>query len=101
MFLGKAGSKISDIRYQSGAEIVLPKKSEDEFVTIKISGTESEVQRAKEIIDSIANRPNKPRENSSIHIPHIPTESHHRKPESEAFDSNTWAALFEQCVSVH
>ncbi|KAK4884801.1 hypothetical protein RN001_001072 [Aquatica leii] len=51
--IGKGGSKISDLQYESGAKIVVTKETVGDNTIVKIGGSEDEINKAKEMIEQL------------------------------------------------
>ncbi|KAK4884800.1 hypothetical protein RN001_001071 [Aquatica leii] len=87
--IGKGGSKISDLQYESGAKIMVSKETVGDNTTVKINGSEDEINKAKELIEQLTiDRP--PRQDRQFfnQVPVV----HNDLP--EVID---WKALSEEC----
>ena len=94
--IGKGGSKISDLQFESGAKINVTKETEGDETFIRISGTEEDKLKAKElIIDLTVER--KPRNPDRYHC----VESSNHPANSTADNSKPidWSIVFQECVN--
>lgn len=96
--IGKGGSKISDLQFESGAKINVTKETEGDETFIKISGTEEEKIKAKElIIDLTVER--KPR--NPDRYQHVESSS---RPSNSIADNSKpidWSIVFQECVNTN
>lgn len=88
--LGKGGSKISDLQFESGAKIHVTKDQEDDQTFINLSGTTEEIQKAEELINQLTiDRPR-----NTIKLVEDPNY------QSEEIEPIDWQSVFDECVSV-
>lgn len=68
--IGRGGSKINDLQYESGAKITVTKETEGDETIVKISGSSSEIKRAVDLIkDLTVDRPQREESNFTYSAP--------------------------------
>ncbi|KAF5275014.1 hypothetical protein FQA39_LY06951 [Lamprigera yunnana] len=93
--IGKGGSKISDLQFESGAKINVTKEILGNNTLVKINGSEEEINKAKELIeDLIVDR--RPQQDKPFYS--NPRSDNKFTPAAD-FNSETvdWKALAEEC----
>ncbi|KAF5294042.1 hypothetical protein FQR65_LT10945 [Abscondita terminalis] len=89
--IGKGGSKISDLQYESGAKITVTKEITGDNTVVKISGLETEISKAREMIEQLTiERPPRQEKNFFTSAP-APAPASFEIPDID------WKALAEEC----
>lgn len=97
--IGRGGSKISDLQFESGAKIIVTKEEENNETAVKLIGSQEEVEKAEMLIKDLTVDRESSRTDPPVTLEfEIPDKE--TKPEFEPISFIDWAAANAESVSV-